>query len=71
MLTCIVVITDVITTIEADDSNTLAASVFNVQTFIRSNKLPAVVAINSACELSDVFTDVDLSKFGPKGNLRT
>ena len=61
------VIADVVAAIEADDSNTLAASNCSVQTFIHANKPPGVVSINSACELPDVFIDVELSQFGPKG----
>ena len=60
--------TGVIAAIEADDPNSSSASNFNVQIFIYSNKLPSVVAINSAYELSDVFIDAELSQFGPKGN---
>ena len=59
--------TGVIAAIEPDDPNSSSASNFNVQTFIRSNKLPGVVAINSSYELSDVFIDAEISQFGPKG----
>ena len=53
--------TDVIAAIEANSS---AASDFNVQNFIHSNKPPGVVS----SKLPDVFIDAKLSQFGPKGN---
>ena len=61
------IFTEIIVAIEADDSISSSTSNFNVQSFIHSNKLPGVVAINSAYELSDVFIDAELSQFGPKG----
>ena len=60
--------TGVIAVIEANDSSSSSASNFNVQSFIHSNKLPGVVSINSAYELSDVFIDAKLSQFGSEGN---
>ena len=63
------IIAGVIAAVEADDSNSSATTTtFNVQIFIHSDKSPpAVVSINSAYELSDVFIDAELSQFGPKG----
>ena len=52
-----------------DNSSSLVGSYFNVKTFIHSNVLGGVLAINSECELSDTFTGVELNQFGPKGNL--
>ena len=65
----ICVITDVTAVIEKDDSTTLTTSNFDVKSFFHSNKLPSVVAINSAYELSDVSIAAKLSQFEPKGNL--
>ena len=62
------IVTEIIAAIEAGDSSSSAASNFNVQSFIHSNKLPVVVAINSAYELSDVFIDAELSQFESEGN---
>ena len=61
LITYIIIITDVIAAIEVNSS---AASDFDVQKFIRSNKPPGVVS----SKLPDVFIDAKLSQFGPKGN---
>jgi len=58
---------DVIIAIEVDDSNNSTVNNFDVKTFMHSNKLPGVVPINSAFQLSDMFIDAKLSQFGPKG----
>ena len=61
LITYIIIVTDVIAAIEANSS---AASDFNVQNFIHSNKPPGVVS----SKLPDVFIDAKLSQFRPTGN---
>ena len=61
-------ITDVIAAIEVNESNSSFGNNFNVKTFVHSERLPDVVAISSACELSDMQINANLSQFGPKGN---
>ena len=52
-----------------DDSSSSTVSSFNIKTFIHCKRLPNVVAINSPCEILDVFIDADLYQYSPKGNL--